>query len=519
MKIKNEYQNKAVAYIRMSTDHQEYSPYLQRSLIQDYAKSNGFELIREYIDEGKSGITAEQRPEFLAMIKLVQSGKADFAHIFVYDISRWGRFMNIDESSYYEQICIRQGVRVHYCAELFKENDIGSEFVKLSRRYQVAQYCCELGAKVFNGQKNLIQRGYRQGGAAGFGLRRQLIDHNGDIKFELKRGDRKSLQTDRVILVPGPEEEQKIVLKIYHDFVYLRKTEQQIANGLNAQNILTDRHTNWTKGVVHQILINEKYIGHNVWNKCSTSKTRKDKGKNPKEKWIRLDNAFEAIVPLGLFNAAQSIIHQRAVKLSDDELLERLKKLLEEKGKLSGLIIDESEICPSSSVYNRRFGSLIKTYALIQYHPDRDYHYIEINRLLRSQYKDIVKKTMEKIISLGGVVIKENKTDIIKINNEFTVSIVLSRCRYTSTGSKRWIIRFDMALKPDLTIAIRLDESANQVIDYYLFPMGVQLNNKLRISEDNPAELEIYHFSDLNRFFIMVERILIKEFIHGKNND
>ncbi|WP_180992280.1 recombinase family protein, partial [Pasteurella multocida] len=141
-----------------------------------------------------------------------------------------------------------------------------------------------------------------------------------------------------------------------HDFVYQRKTEQQIADSLNAQGIVTDRNTAWTKGVVHQILINEKYVGHNVWNKCSASKTREYKGKNPVEEWVRAENVFEAIVPQALFNAAQTIIHQRSARLSDDEMLERLKLLLKEKGKLSGLIIDESKNCPSSSAYSSRFG-------------------------------------------------------------------------------------------------------------------------------------------------------------------
>lgn len=514
----NQPKNQAVSYIRMSTEHQEFSPDLQRCFIEDYAKENGLEIIREYIDEGKSGLTAEHRPQFLSMIKLIQSGQADFDHILVYDISRWGRFMNIDESGHYEQICTHQGIKVHYCAEQFKGNDIGSQIYKAVKRWAAGDYCRELGVKVFNGQKNLIQHGFRQGGPAGFGLRRRLIDCQGNAKFDLQRGDRKSLQTDRVILVAGPKEEQEIVLQIYHDFVYQRKTEQQIADSLNAQGIVTDRNTAWTKGVVHQILINEKYVGHNVWNKCSASKTREYKGKNPVEEWVRAENVFEAIVPQALFNAAQTIIHQRSARLSDDEMLERLKLLLKEKGKLSGLIIDESENCPSSSAYSSRFGSLLNTYTLINYEPERDYHYVEINRLLRQQHKNFVQHTLDTIIELGGVVLKDDSTDLVHINNEFTASIVLSRCRPTPSGTKRWLIRFDTSLNPDITIAVRLNESATEVLDYYLLPTTEKVNEKLRLAESNPAELEIYRHDNLDRFFIMVERILVKEFIYAKRH-
>ena len=513
-RAKNQPKNRAVSYIRMSTEHQEFSPDIQRSFIEKYAKEHGLEIIHEYLDEGKSGLTAEKRPQFLSMIKLVQSGQADFDHILVYDVSRWGRFMNIDESGHYELICIYHGIKVHYCAEPFKGNDIGSQIFKFIKRFSAGDFCRELGVKVFNGQRNLIQRGFRQGGPAGFGLRRRLIDAQGNPKFDLKRGDRKSLQTDRVILVAGPKEEQDIILNIYQAFVYQHQTEQQIADSLNAQGILTDRNTSWTKGVVHQILINEKYVGHNVWNKCSASKTRGYKGKNPENEWIRAENVFDAIVPQALFNAAQTIIHQRSAKLSDDEMLEKLKILLKEKGKLSGMIIDEAENCPSSSAYRSRFGSLLNTYTLINYEPERDYHYVEINRLLRQQHKEMVEQTLNNIIQLGGSVLKDETTDLIRINDEFTISIVLSRCRTTTLGTKRWLIRFDTALNPDITIAVRLNEEATEILDYYILPMVA--HEKLRLAENNPAEFEIYRHDNLERFFIMAERILVKEFIYAK---
>ncbi|HHE3464912.1 helix-turn-helix domain-containing protein [Pasteurella multocida] len=252
--------------------------------------------------------------------------------------------------------------------------------------------------------------------------------------------------------------------------------------------------------------------------KCSASKTREYKGKNPVEEWVRAENVFEAIVPQALFNAAQTIIHQRSARLSDDEMLERLKLLLKEKGKLSGLIIDESENCPSSSAYSSRFGSLLNTYTLINYEPERDYHYVEINRLLRQQHKNFVQHTLDTIIELGGVVLKDDSTDLVHINNEFTASIVLSRCRPTPSGTKRWLIRFDTSLNPDITIAVRLNESATEILDYYLLPTTEKVNEKLRLAESNPAELEIYRHDNLDRFFIMVERILVKEFIYAKRH-
>src|SRR3546814_2509600 len=53
----------------------------------------------------------------------------------------------------------------------------------------------ELSNKVFAGQCRLIERGHRQGGPAGYGLRRRLIDQTGEPKAELARGEHKSIQT------------------------------------------------------------------------------------------------------------------------------------------------------------------------------------------------------------------------------------------------------------------------------------------------------------------------------------
>ena len=94
------------------------------------------------------------------------------------------------------------------------------------------EYSRELSKKVFIGQCRLINLGYRQGGMAGFGLRRMLVNPSGTPLRVLKLGERKSLQTERVILVPGPEEEVEVVQWIYDQFVNHGKKESEIAKAL-----------------------------------------------------------------------------------------------------------------------------------------------------------------------------------------------------------------------------------------------------------------------------------------------
>src|SRR5256885_9167267 len=115
-------QGRAAVYVRMSTEHQQYSTSNQMDVIREYAKRRDLEIVKDYSDEGKSGLNIQGRDSLSQMIREVQNGQANFSSILVYDVSRWGRFQDADESAYYEYICRKAGVAVHYCAEQF-END------------------------------------------------------------------------------------------------------------------------------------------------------------------------------------------------------------------------------------------------------------------------------------------------------------------------------------------------------------------------------------------------------------
>lgn len=78
--------------------------------------------------------------------------------------------------------------------------------------------------------------------------------------------------------------------------------------------------------------------------------------------------------------------------------------------------------------------------------PERDYAYLEINRLLRRLHPEIIQRTEAEIVALGGQVERDPATDLLRINDEFTVSIVLARRRETATGGARWKLRMDTTL-------------------------------------------------------------------------
>jgi len=170
---------RAAQYVRMSTEHQQYSPENQLEVIRQYAVSHTMEIVQEYSDHGRSGLNIAGREGLNQLMSDVESKRTDFSALLVYDVSRWGRFQDVDESAYYEYVLKRAGIRVHYCAEQF-ENDgsMSSSVLKTLKRSMAAEYSRELSVKVFSGQCRLIELGFRQGGPAGYGLRRQLIDRD-----------------------------------------------------------------------------------------------------------------------------------------------------------------------------------------------------------------------------------------------------------------------------------------------------------------------------------------------------
>jgi len=497
---------RAAQYVRMSTEHQQYSTENQSDVITEYATKRGYEIVRTYADEGKSGLRIEGREALKRLIGDVKNGKTDFEAVLVYDVSRWGRFQDADESAYYEFLCKQAGITVHYCAEQF-ENDGSptSDIIKSVKRSMAGEYSRALSEKVFKGQCKLIQLGYRQGGTAGYGLRRMLVDQTGEHKGILDAGEHKSIQTDRVVLVPGLEYEVEVVGRIYDLFINERLNEKEIAGLLNADGIPGEMGRRWTRSIVHQILTNEKYIGNNVYNRISFKLKRK-RIQNPPDMWVRAASVFPAVVEPALFYTAQGIILARSRTYSDEEMIDLLTKLYQRKTTLTSAIIDSEQGMPSSSAYRSRFGTLIKAYLLAGYDPGRDYSYLEVNRSLRELQPRLLDEITGKLESHGATVGVDEDAGHLRINDEYTVSLMLSRHRTTSTGNSRWLVRFKGTGRPDITLMVRMDAANEQPEDYYLLPHLDLRTDQLRLHDCNGFEIDAYRFTDLAYFVDLSSR-------------
>ena len=72
---------RAAEYVRVSTDHQQYSIVNQQAAIAEYAALHGFEIVRTYAVPAKSGLDIQHRPGLLTLRDDVIGGRADYKAI------------------------------------------------------------------------------------------------------------------------------------------------------------------------------------------------------------------------------------------------------------------------------------------------------------------------------------------------------------------------------------------------------------------------------------------------------
>jgi len=354
----------AAQYLRMSTEHQQYSLDNQAEAIQRYADGHGFTVVKTYVDAGKSGLFLKHRGGLSRLLQDVVSGTRDYRAILVYDVSRWGRFQDADEAAHYEFLCKSAGIHVHYCAEQFtNDGTVVNSILKALKRSMAAEYSRELGVKTFEGKKRLVQLGFRVGGAAGYGFRRMLLSKDGKRKQQLEHGERKSLITDRVILVPGPKKEVEVVRQIFE--MGLRKSYSAIAHELNSKAVPHLHGKPWNVDRVKAVLTNPKYIGRNVWARTA-GKLRSCRRRTDPDQWIVSPTSFQPLVGQRTFDRVQAAHLKMTTQIRRVAMLDKLRAALKSAGSLSAHIVRSRNV-PNVATYIRNFGSLRQAFELVGY--------------------------------------------------------------------------------------------------------------------------------------------------------
>lgn len=358
---------RAAQYLRMSTEHQRFSIDAQKLAISKYAKEHGYEIVETYADPGRSGLSLKGRKGLQRLLTDALDRNRHFEAVLVLDVSRWGRFQDPDQAGHYEFICRQAGLQVTYCAEPFGgEPNAMASLIKQVKRVMAGEYSRELSVKYSRAHLQHARLGFRQGGILTYGFRRQVVAENGDVKMVLEPGMQKELRSDRVRIVPGPPQELAVIKTVFELYVEQGWRRIDIVRHLIAAGIPGNLGRPWTSPMLRNVLNNELCIGCFTYNRTD-QKLQSSRKSNPEELWVRA-KVFPPIISEELFARAQErLLNYRVKKGSTGPrrkrstklmMLDHLRDLITEKGRVSQSIVDRAESVPSSTTYARHFGTL-----------------------------------------------------------------------------------------------------------------------------------------------------------------
>jgi DNA invertase Pin-like site-specific DNA recombinase len=461
----------AAQYLRMSTEHQQYSLENQSAAILNYAESHGFHVVRSYSDAAKRGLVLRHRKGLQQLLRDVVSGTQDYQAILVCDVSRWGRFQDTDESAHYEFLCKSAGVPVHYCAETFtNDGTLPSLIMKTLKRTIAAEFSRELGVKVLAGQKRLARLGFKQGGVPGYGLRRLLISSDRQPKQQLRSGERKSIATDRVILVPGPARELQCVRDIYQMLVDEKMSVYAITRELNEKGVEYIGDSEWDYAAVFAVLTHPKYTGCHVFGRTS-SKLYTPTVQLPKSEWVLAPGAFTPIIDYATYSEAQRILQGRTINKSDQELLDSLRGLLATRGRLSVNLIKNFEDVPSPSTYRHRFGSLRRAYELIGYGRPAEFGPIDLRRRTQALRENLISQIVAIFPNDVSVVRRGGRwRSQLQLSNGSIVSVLIARSVRIWKETLRWRVDPVLHERDFVSLLARLNKHNTSFLDFHVLP-------------------------------------------------
>jgi DNA invertase Pin-like site-specific DNA recombinase len=455
-------------YLRMSTERQEYSPVNQAAAIKAYAAEHGMAIVRSYCDEGRSGLHFKGRMALQRLIEDIQQGHPGFEAVLVLDVTRWGRFQNADEAAFYEYLCLRNGVRLVYVGETFEsDNSPLSSMLKGLKRSMAAEYSRELSMKVYAGQCRLVEAGFHMGGPPGSGLRRMLVDAQGNSKGILEPGQRKALTTDHIKVVLGPGEEVRVVRWMFRQSAAGMECNT-IMRTLNKRGLLNARGRRWSFNGVRQMLDDERYIGTSIFARTTQAIGRR-KGARTPEREVRVERAFPALVPPDLFEKAKLAREARNRKMTSEQMLDAMRALWQHDGKISSRRLNTFAETPTARAYILRFGSLRAAYRQIGYAQDRDLTYGDLRERSRPWRSSILQFLIDTLEEQGSIV--ERDGWVLRIDGVWSLGVrLLQAGRYH--GAIRWEVR-PWRRSVDLIVAARMEPDGSLPLDYLMLPRAM----------------------------------------------
>ena len=274
---------RAALYTRVSSEKQDVDLSISAQLkaLRDYAARNGYQAVREFVDEAESGKTAA-RPAFREMISMARRPSKPFDLILVWKYSRFAR--NRHDSVVFKTLLRKNGVQVISISEPFEDTPTGKLLEAMIESLDEF-YSANLGEEVTRGMRESASRGFYVGSSTPYGYG----------KVRVKDGSK-----ERPKLAPDPHQAQ-VVSRIFKE-VLEGKGLKEIAKALNSEGIAGPKGKGWVKTTLHRMLTNEVYTGTLVWGHSSTRKLAP----------VRVENAWPAIVDRATFERVRNMLRERA---------------------------------------------------------------------------------------------------------------------------------------------------------------------------------------------------------------
>ena len=207
---------RAGIYLRLSREHEEENNSIeaQREITTGYAIKNGYKIVKEYVDNGYSGIL-DSRPKLNEMILDISRGFINM--VIVKDISRLTRDKN--KTGWYTEV-------------FFPDNDVRfisvTEFIDSGERYEIDDsimlrgianqyYITDISRKVRANKNAMKQAG-------------KFVEHYAPYGYKKADDDKHKIIID--------ENVADNIRKIY-DMYIIGKTSSQIAEYFNSKKIKT----------------------------------------------------------------------------------------------------------------------------------------------------------------------------------------------------------------------------------------------------------------------------------------
>lgn len=290
---------KAGIYLRLSKEdtNENNSINAQRDITINYAKKNNFNVVKEYTDNGWSGIL-DSRPAFNEMIVDILRKKINM--LIVKDLSRLTRDKN--KTGYYTEI-------------FFPDNDVRfisvNDYIDSGERYEIddtiilrgivnQSYLADVSKKI----KSVIKDMKKQG---------KYVQKYAPYGYKKSKEDKYKLVIDEKVACN---------VKMIFDMFLNGYSQGQIAKELTKRRIDTPKKykgqsvaiNEWRNDSISRILKDPTYTGALILNKYETDYLTKKTKKTPREEWRLKENTHEAIIDKETFEEIQKMLKDKFYK-------------------------------------------------------------------------------------------------------------------------------------------------------------------------------------------------------------